>query len=325
MLPIWEQARCKAWTRQTWDWNVQRASVAEFRWLGFSNPMSPKGERWGTQSSWGGQTWATRRIERRGKLDLMACINDEKKRIESWFLGRAREAGVPIPSGEICGEEPDFTFDTPTGALGIELSEVLRPASSNCGILPVAEESFHREIVETAQQTYYAISNVQPVHVSVYFTNARGKRRDKRKMADALAEFVKAEIHRATPAVTFERKYAPDGFDSVTIVAEPNPIDWWSGEGGGIALGDIRPQVEARISEKDKLVQTYRANLPDDAQVWLLLYTGVTVARNMPIPHDIETWHIPFTFDRVFWFTSLEGQFVEIRRRQVGGWPRSDQ
>jgi hypothetical protein len=168
-------------------------------------------------------------------------------------------------------------------------------------------------------------------------------------MANALAEFVKAEAHRVTPAtpvVTFMHKDAtdstdsnpfgvsplvnttpstPDGFDFVTIIAEPNPTDWWSGECGGIAIGDIRSQVEARISEKDKLVQTYRTNLTNGAQVWLLLYTGVTVARSMPIPNDIENWHIPFTFDRVFWFTSLEGQFVEIRRRQVGGWPRSDQ
>jgi hypothetical protein len=227
---------------------------------------------------------------------------------------RDREAGVPIPSGEICGEEPDFTFDSPTGALGTELSEVMRPASSNCGILPVEEESFHREIVETAQRTYYAISNGQPVQVSVCFTNAEGKRRNKREMAYALAEFVKAEVHRATPAVTFMHKDAPDGYDSVCIVAELNPAGWWSGECGGIALGDIRPQVEARISEKDKLVQTYHTNLPDGAQVWLLLYTGVTVARSMPIPHDIETWHIPFTFDRVFWFTPLECQFAEIRR-----------
>jgi hypothetical protein len=273
----------------------------------------------------------------------MSWNNDEKKRIESWFLGAAREAGVPIPSGEICGERPDFTFDTPNGMLGIEMSEVRRPASSNFGIVPVNEESWHREIVETAQQTYYAASTVQPVYVSVYFTNTRGKRRNRpnrSEMANVLAEFVKAEAHRATPVATFMNATfmhydargstdsnpfgvsplvntapsTPDGFDFVTIVAEPNPTDWWSGECGGIAIGDIRSQVEARISEKDKLVQTYRRKLPHGAQVWLLLHTGVKVARSMPIPHDIETWHIPFTFDRVFWFTSLERQFAEILR-----------
>ena len=245
---------------------------------------------------------------------MMACNIDEQKRIEPWFLDAARKAGVPIPSDEIPDEKPDFRFHTPAGALGIELSEVLRPAGSNYGILPVAEESFHRQVVESAQRNYYAVSNVRPVHVSVRFTSARGERRNKRRMADVLAGFVKAEFHRATPAVTFMRKDAPDGFDSVVIVAEPNPTDWWSGEGGGITLAEIRPQVEVCISAKDKLVQTYRSRLPDGAQLWLLLYSGVTVARSMPIPHGIESWRIPFTFDRVFWFASLEGQFAEIRR-----------
>jgi len=191
----------------------------------------------------------------------MSSKNDEKKRVETRFLGAARDAGVPIPPGEVCFEKPDFTFNTPNGALGIELSEVLRPASSNCGILPVWEESVHREIVETAQRTYYALPNAQPVHVSVYFTNANGKIPIKLEMAEALADFVKAEAHRATPVVTFGYKdelYSadsspfgvsplanpapppPDGLDFVTIVAEPNPTDWWSGECGGIDLSDVR-------------------------------------------------------------------------------------
>jgi hypothetical protein len=71
-------------------------------------------------------------------------------------------------------------------------------------------------------------------------------------------------------------------------------------------------QLAARISSKDKLVPTYRANLPTGAHVWLLLYSGVTLARSMMIPHGIEEWKFPFRFDRVFWFTALVGQFAEI-------------
>jgi len=98
----------------------------------------------------------------------MALTSSEQKRIESWFLDAARHAGVPIPSGGVPGEEPDFRFQTADGVLGIELSEVLRPASSNWGILPVQEESFHQEVLETAQRQYYAVLNARPVHVSVY-------------------------------------------------------------------------------------------------------------------------------------------------------------
>jgi hypothetical protein len=256
-----------------------------------------------------GLEWASRPT---GRLDLMARSSGEQKRIESWFLVTARNAGVPIPYGEIPGEEPDFRFQTATGALGIELTEVLRPASTNHGILPIEEESFHREIIEAAQKNYYAVPTANPVHVNTYFTNARGKRGRKGEMAHALSEFVQANVHRANPAATFMHKDAPDGFDSVVIVAEPSPADWSNGEAGGCTVADIRPQIEGRILAKNELIPTYRSNLPDGAELWLLLYTGVTVARSMPIPHGIETWQIPFQFDRVFWFTALEHQFAEI-------------
>ena len=248
------------------------------------------------------------------RLALMTTRADEKKRIESWYLAAARDAGVPIPPGEIRGEEPDFRFQMTNGALGIELTEVLRPASSNHGISPVEEESFHREIIKTAQQNYYAVPDAPPVRVSSYFTNARGNKRVKHELARALSEFVQRNVHRANPIASFAYSDAPYGFDSVVIVAEHAPGDWWSGEVGGIALGDIRTQVEMRIAAKDSLVSTYRSNLPRDAELWLLAYSGVTVSRSMPIPHGTEAWLVPFRFDRVFWFTSLDRQFVEIQR-----------
>jgi hypothetical protein len=231
----------------------------------------------------------------------MTDMDAEKKRIEAYMLAAARKAGVPIPTDESPDEEPDFRFNDEVPALGIELSEVLRPASSNHGILPVEQESFHREIITKAQQNYYDTPDAKPVHVSVYFTNTRGEKRNKGELALALTEFVKANVDRTNPFVSFYRPETPDGFDSIFIRAESR--DWWCGEGGGYSLDDIRPQLAARISSKDKLVPTYRANLPAGARVWLLLYTGVTVARSMMIPHGIEEWKFSFEFDRVFWFT----------------------
>jgi hypothetical protein len=37
----------------------------------------------------------------------------------------------------------------------------------------------------------------------------------------------------------------------------------------------------------------------------------------MMIPHGIEEWEFSFEFDRVFWFTALEGQFAEIQRAEA--------
>jgi hypothetical protein len=243
-----------------------------------------------------------------------AWLNEEHKRIEWWFLNAARSAGVPIPTGEIPGDKPDFRFHPENGALGVELSEVLRPASSNNGILPVAEEALHDDAIKTAQHAYYAIPNAKPVHVSVYFTDTRGEKPNKRKLTRAVTAFVRANADRANPYVTFIGHTAPDGFNSVVIASDPDRCEWWGGEAGGITLADILPQVQERIAAKDKLVPIYRSNLPEGAQVWLLLYTGVKVARSMPIPHGAEEWRVPFRFDRVFWFTALESQFMEIQR-----------
>ncbi len=242
-------------------------------------------------------------------------MNAEKKRVEAYMLVAARNAGVPIPCSETADEEPDFQFNDEIPALGIELSEVLRPACSNHGILPVEQESFHKEIIRKAQKDYYDSPDAKPAHVNVYFTNTRGVRRDKGDLARALTDFVKANVHRANPFISLYRPETPNGFDSVVI--SPESRDWWCGEGGSYSLEDIRPQLAARISEKDKLVPTYRAHLPEGARVWLLLYSGVTVARSMMIPHGIDSWRLPFGFDRVFWFTALEGQFAEIQRAEA--------
>lgn len=111
---------------------------------------------------------------------------------------------------------------------------MLRPASSNHGILPVEQESFHKEIITKAQQGYYAGPDAKPVHVNVYFTDTRGGKRNKGELAPALTEFVKANIHQASPFVSLYRPETPDGFDSIVISAESR--DWWCGKAEATVL-----------------------------------------------------------------------------------------
>lgn len=230
-------------------------------------------------------------------------------------LTAARKAGAPIPTGESAGEQPDFRFITPNGALGIEVSEVLRPASTNFGISPVEAESFHQAIVLKAQEKYQ-VANAAPmrINVYVYFCPARGKRQDKNQLTDALVDAVTRNRDRANPAVVLSGDELPEGFDHILITAESG--EWWSGEGGGITLSEIRTEIADKIAAKNKLVSRYRVNLPTGAQVWLLLYSRVTVSRSVPIPFGIEEWRFPFEFDRVFWFASLENKVVEIQRAE---------
>ena len=236
--------------------------------------------------------------------------NQGKKDVEQLALAAARKAGAPIPTGEIAGEEPNFRFNTPA-PLGIEVCEVLRPASTNEGIVPVEAESFHRSIMQSAQKKYRQ-TNSAPTRVNVYFSSAKGEKQDRNRLIESLVDSVARNRHRADPAVVLKGNELPEGFDHVLITAESD--DWWCGECGGITVSEIRNEIASKTAAKSELLPRYRANLPAGAQVWLLLYSHVTVSRSVPIPHGIEEWKFPFQFDRVFWFASLENKVVEIQR-----------
>jgi len=243
-----------------------------------------------------------------------ASKNVEKKDAELRVLTAAREAGAPIPEGQVPAEEPDFRFQSEAGALGIELSEIMRPASSNHGVLPAEAEAFHQSIMREAQKAFQNISNL-PTRVSVYFSNPRGEKQNKQKLIKVLAEAVQQHRHRANPAVILNGEELPQGYDHILIADES--CEWWCGEGGGIHLSEIYPELAAKIAAKNPLVPRYRANLPPDAELWLLLFSRVSVARSVPIPAGIEEWQFPFDFDRVFWFACLENRVVELQSQMI--------
>jgi len=236
--------------------------------------------------------------------------NANKKEAELRVLTAARKAGLPVPEGEVAGEEPDFRFLRPNGALGVEVSELLRPASSNHGILPAEAEAFHHSIMRGAQEIFEKTSRA-PTDVNVYFSNPRGRKQNKQKLIKLLVEAVQQQRHRADPAVVLKGKELPEGFDHILITACAG--EWWCGEGGGVNLSEIYPELAGKIVAKNPLVPRYRANLPADAELWLLLFSRVTVARSVPIPAGIGEWYFPFDFDRVFWFACLENKIVELQ------------
>src|SRR5579859_2041030 len=240
----------------------------------------------------------------------MLRFNEEKKAIETRALVAARKAGVPIPFGEVPGEEPDFRFNQ--GMFGVEIRELLKPASSNFGIVPAEAETYHQQIVRKAQEQYDAAADAIPVTINLYFANARGKRRDKWEMARTLAEFIKANLPGPNETLNFNALELPEGFGAMSIWRQFR--DWWCGEGGSYSVSDIQQALTSSIAAKNKLVRTYRKNLAPGAQVWLLLYSTFAVSRGMEIPSGIEHWRFSCDFDRVFWFTTLGDKFVEIQR-----------
>jgi hypothetical protein len=241
--------------------------------------------------------------------------NQDKKERERRILEAVREAGAPIPPGELAREEPDFSIQTPDGVLGIELCEVLRPASTNQGIVPVEAESFHRSIMVEAQRAFQK-SNALPTKISVDFSRAKGTRQDKLKLVKSLVDCVEENRSRANPAIALKGNELPEGFDHVLIQAKSG--EWWWREVGGVTVSEIHREIAAQIAAKDAHVSRYRENLSAGtrAGIWLLLFTRPTVARSVPIPRGIGEWKFPFRFDRVFWFACLENEVVEIRRAE---------
>jgi len=117
-------------------------------------------------------------------------------------LTAARNAGAPIPTGEIVGEEPDFTFKMEQGQLGIELTELLPPASTDGGISPVEQAAFYGDVVRIAKEKFRRQVGGR-VRVGLYFGDREGgrTRRNKQEMARSLFQCVKDNLHRATPFV----------------------------------------------------------------------------------------------------------------------------
>jgi len=235
-----------------------------------------------------------------------------KKEIEQIVLDAARTAGVPIPEDGDEGEEPDFRFHTETGDLGIDVSELFRPASTNHGILPLEQEKFRERILDVARQECEK-RGLPSLRVQVYFTNPKGKRQDWQDLAQSLVDIVVANYGKAQPAWSQSGPALPDDFQHILIVRDDDAW-WWSPTAGGISLSQIPLHVASSISAKETKLPAYRKNFPSGAQVWLLLHSGVTIARSVEMPHGLNEWRFPFEFDRVFWFSFLEREFVEIHR-----------
>src|SRR5271167_2037357 len=241
----------------------------------------------------------------------------KQKDVERGILEAARHASSLFPIGIIEDfEEPDLRIKMDTGWLGVEVTEIVRPKEANA-FRPVETESFHEEVMHVAEE-YYRASGASPVNVYAYFSDEqRGERQDpdgwrrlmsdkkpgskRHKMARSLAEFVKNRHIPGQDLVAFSqtlpfRKTLPTGFDFIRISALPPIVPWHSGEHGRMSPLD-HEQLNSTIRRKNTLVSKYRANIPD-CPIWLLIASGSSVARGVPIPNSIDEWKFAYDFDK---------------------------
>jgi len=244
----------------------------------------------------------------------MSTSRDEQKTNEKWFLEAARRASSLIPDGQIHDfEEPDFKIDTTNGLLGIEVTELLR-MDNDGPFLPVVEEKFHKDVMDIAA-AHHRKSGAGAVDVLAYFTNDWQGRRNAIDVARSLADFVKLRYQPGDPTYTFSRfDGLPEGFTFVRVSSLGET--WTCGEHGAMGLLEDE-HLASIIGRKNKLITTYKKRLPN-SPVWLLIYSGVSIPRHVPIPVSIHEWTFEFDFDRVLLFSSLDHRVFEIQRKLTG-------
>ncbi len=240
----------------------------------------------------------------------MPKSNEDKKRIERWFVQAARRASAIIPDGVIYDfEKPDFKLASPDGLIGIEVTELLR--KDNTGPFPpVAEATLHEQAVEAAEE-YYRKSGAIPVRVIVYFTNDWKSYRRPQDLGRSLCDFVASHNKHLD---TYTKRDVPDDFDVVGI----NPPDgqpWLCG--GSANLGPLQQtELALAIRDKEKRLPLYRDNLPG-APIWLMVYISVTTSRTVALPFDASTWKFESAFDKIVLFNYPEGEVIDIGAARV--------
>jgi hypothetical protein len=235
-----------------------------------------------------------------------------KKRIEKSFLEAARSTGGSmIPSGTVVEfEEPDFKIVTSTGLLGIELAEFLPPGDG--ALLPVEAEAIHKRALVIAERLYYSSPDAVPVRVFTFRRTAQDQKRNPHKMALELVEFVKLHLPSAEKGMVMMQRGLPEGFGTIQI--DRRGDKWTCGRAHHGDYSKIFEAFASLVSTKNSLVEKYHANLPG-SEIWLLVYSGVQVARSVSIPAGADEWVVSTTFDKVLFFSSLSNpQLIEIAR-----------
>jgi hypothetical protein len=221
--------------------------------------------------------------------------------------------GLPLTINKTYKREaPDFRVETPTGPIGIDVTEVQPMPRSPSFTSPVGESAFHADCVARAEKIYMGYPEAAPVMVATYPWRTVRSREHKRRAAKELAEFVHKNRGAANPVANFDRyDGVPEGFSVVNIQARAG--SWVSWDSWAIHLNDIFAQVGTRIADKNARLPTYRANLPG-VPMWLLLYSSIDGVRGVPMPADIHAKRFPFDFNRVFFYAALSERVEELRR-----------
>lgn len=242
----------------------------------------------------------------------------KKKRVERYFLERARRTGRQIPSGDtVEWESPDFLIRRDSGLIGVEVSQLFQPAPLNAP-KPRAVESFQDAVMRAAAEIYQK-SGSRPVDVLAYWDQNRPQRGCE-QAADALVDFVRS--HYGDREDNIENYYRPEPPQRFAVIRIASPLDgrtniWQAGHAGQVMSLDEQ-FLSGEIARKNKKVSAYRQKADC---VWLLFVASLfPLPASFTVRGQLENWAFKFDFDKMLLFSEEDNRVFELSR---AGLPQS--
>jgi hypothetical protein len=209
-------------------------------------------------------------------------------------------------------EAPDFVLEHSGHRIGVELTELFRPANGGA-IPPRAQETLTNRIVSAAK-TVYESTGSAPVHVTVAFfegVDVRSIRRD--TVAERLARLVRELLPESGTHTNWRNDYEDQDLDPVAFVSAIRVPDQsmanWSVARAGWRASLPENLISDAIHVKNKKLPSYRSDLEE---VWLVL----AIEGSRP-SQFFELSSLPYLgllvshFDRTYLFSSFAARVLQ--------------
>jgi hypothetical protein len=230
---------------------------------------------------------------------------EKKKKIESHYLDRLREAMPDFPSGRIePTEEPDFLVHGETRIIGIELTELHRETPN--GLRPQqALEATRHQTAAKARELYIA-TNSPPVRVSIFFyEDCDITKAQVLPLAERIADLVANHLPENNSSIEIKcGRNNPDSFPKPLMQISVHRFDvitesFFSSPGATWVLTLSDADIARAIEPKEKKYSTYRKQC-DEA--WLIINADIG---------SMSTW-FDFDCDSMALLKPLQTQFQRV-------------
>jgi hypothetical protein len=239
-------------------------------------------------------------------------MRHDKKRIERQHLEEAiRASSILPPSIPVDHERPDFLLPTPTGVVGVELTELGREDERANGV----RLGF---VAPRAQAEYMRRPGAVPVSVSPVFS-PEGETMDVRGLVSGLVDFVYDHRNRLGSFDWYEREEdkLPRGYLHIGVfrpAVSEGTGKWRYFRAGDTTLAE-KAMLDARIAAKERAIGGFSGA----SRHWLLIVNDLFLGPGEVSvrEQDLAEWSFQSSFDKLLLFERQPGgtgRIFDLRR-----------